>query len=201
MVSKNVLYSKNNLFKYFIGYNDNDIIRPLFVKLPQTTSYINKFKDKKTKITTTTSLMIKDKQLFKNYNKIWEKIESLMRKKFDSKPFYGNDDNNYIKTKVKTFKDSIITNFRYKKVPGEKIPYKCLSIIVLDSVIKADNRYYPQTCLEECVYKQQKQKQQKQKNYITEELKSDSDSNNESESEPDSDSNNESESDSDSNDD
>ena len=54
LVSKKVSYSKNNSFKYFIGYNDNDIIRPLFVKLPQTTSYINKFKDKKTKITTTT---------------------------------------------------------------------------------------------------------------------------------------------------
>ena len=25
---------KNNSFKYFIGYNDNDVIRPLFVKLP-----------------------------------------------------------------------------------------------------------------------------------------------------------------------
>ena len=133
------------------------------------------------------SLIIKDKQLFKNYNKVWEKIESLMRKKFDSKPFYGNDDNNYIKTKIKTFKDSIITNFHNKKVPEEKIPYKCLSIIVLDSVIKTDNKYYPQTFLEECVYKQQKQKQQKQKNYITEELKSDSDSNNESESDSDSD--------------
>ena len=95
MVSKKVSYSKNNSFKYFIGYNDNDIIRPLFVKLPQTTSYINKFKDKKTKITTTTmSLMVKDKRLFKNYNKICEKIESLIGKIFDSKLFYGNDDNN-----------------------------------------------------------------------------------------------------------
>ena len=131
LVSKKVSYSKNNSFKYFIGYNDNDIIRPLFVKLPQTTSYINKFKDKKTKITTTTmSLMVKDKQLFKNYNKIWEKIESLMRKKIDSKLFYGNDDNKYIKTKIKTFKDSIITNFHNKKVPEEKI-YKFLSIILL----------------------------------------------------------------------
>ena len=125
-------YGKNNSFKYFIGYNYNDIIRPLFVKLPQTTSYIDKFKDKKTKITTTTtmSLMVKDKQLFKNYNKIWEKIESLMRKKIDSKLFYGNDDNKYIKTKIKTFKDSIITNFHNKKVPEEKI-YKFLSIILL----------------------------------------------------------------------
>ena len=71
MVSKKVSYGKNNSFKYFIGYNDNDIIRPLFVKLPQMTSYINRFKDKKTKITATTmSLIVKDKQLFKNYNKI-----------------------------------------------------------------------------------------------------------------------------------
>ena len=108
---------------------------------------------------------------------------------------------NTLKQKEKTFlRKSIITSFHNKKVPKEKMPHKCLSIIVLDSVIKTDNnKYYPQTFLEECVYKQQKQKQQK--NYITEELKSDSDSNNESEPESDSDSNNESESDSDSNDD
>ena len=71
LVSKKVSYSKNNSFKYFIGYNDNDIIRPLLVKLPQTTSYINKFNDKKTKITTTAMyLIVKDKQFFKNCNKI-----------------------------------------------------------------------------------------------------------------------------------
>ena len=88
LVSKKVSYSKNNSFKYFIGYNDNDIIRPLFVKLPQTTSYINKFKDKKTKITTTTmSLMVKGKQLFKNPNKIWEKIEILVKKKLIANTF------------------------------------------------------------------------------------------------------------------
>ena len=54
-------------------------------------------------------------------------------------------------------------------------------IIALDFVIKIENnKYYPQTFLEECVYEQQKQKQQK--NYTTEEeLESDSDSNNESE--------------------
>ena len=95
------------------------------------TSYINKFRDEKKQKQKTMSLMVKDKQLFKNYNKIWEKIESLMRKKFDSKLFYGNDDNKYIKTNIKTFKDSIITNFHNKKVPEEKIPYKCLSIILL----------------------------------------------------------------------
>ena len=46
-VSKKEQYSKNNSFKYFIGYNDNDIIGTLFVKRPQMTSYISEFKDKK----------------------------------------------------------------------------------------------------------------------------------------------------------
>ena len=144
------------------------------------------------------SPMVKDKQLLKNYNKIWEKIKSLMRKKFDGKLFNGNNDNKYIKTRIKTFKNTIITNFHNKKVPEEKIPYKCLSIILLYSVIKTDNKYYRQTFLEECVYKHQKQKQKQQNNYITEGLKSDSDSNNESESESELES--ESESNSDSND-
>ena len=103
LVAKKVSYGKNNSFKHLIGYNDN-VTRPLFVKLPQTTSYINKFKDKKTKITTTMSLMVKDKQLFKNYNKIWKKIESLMRKKIDSKLFYGNDDNKYILIMMNKFR-------------------------------------------------------------------------------------------------
>ena len=49
---------------------------------------------------------------------------------------------------------------------------------MLNSVIKTDNKYSPQTFLEECVYKQARQLKQKQeKYYITEELKSDSDSN------------------------
>ena len=41
------------------------------------------------------SRMVKDKQLLKNYNKIWEKIERLMGINFDNKHFYGNDDNKY----------------------------------------------------------------------------------------------------------
>ena len=46
---------------------------------------------------------------------------------FDSKPFYGNDGNKYIKTKTKIFKDRVITYFYNEKVPKENVPYKCLS--------------------------------------------------------------------------
>ena len=97
---------------------------------------------------------------FKKAIKYGEKTEGLIGENFDSKPFYNsNDHNKYIKTKIKTFKDSIFTNFHNKKVPEEKIPYKCLSIIILDSVIKSDKKYCPERYLEESKYKQQKQKQ------------------------------------------
>ena len=110
LVSKNETYDKYNSFKYFIGYNDNDVIRPLYLFISQTTGYINKFD--KNKITM--SLMIKDIQLLKNYNKIWKKIEKLMKIDFNTKTTYGDDDK-YIKTKIKTYKDNITTNFYNKK--------------------------------------------------------------------------------------
>ena len=69
----------------------------------------------------------------------------------------------------------------------EKGPCKCLSIIMLDSVIKANKKYYPQTFLEECKYVQEKIKTE---NYIDEDLEtseSDSNSNDETESDIDND--------------
>ena len=111
LVSKKEQYGKHNSFKYFIGYNDNDVIRPLYLFISQTTGYINKFE--KNKITM--SLMVKDKQLLENYNKIWKKIERLMSIDFESKTTYGDDDDKYIKTKIKTYKDNINTNL-YNKI-------------------------------------------------------------------------------------
>ena len=69
LVSKKEQYGKYNSSKYFIGYNDNDVIRPLYLFISQTTGYINKFD--KNKITM--SLIIKDIQLLKNYNRLWKK--------------------------------------------------------------------------------------------------------------------------------
>ena len=59
-----------------------------------------------------------------------------MRIDFESKPVYGDDDK-YIKAKIKLYADNMITNFHNKKMPKEKAPCKCLSIVMLDSVIKA----------------------------------------------------------------
>ena len=40
-------------------------------------------------------------------------------------------------TLKKTYDDSVITNFQDEKLPKGKVPCKFLSIIMLDSVIKA----------------------------------------------------------------
>ena len=179
LVSKKEQYGTKNSHKYFIGYNDNDNIRPLCIRLPQMTGYARKFDEN-----ATMSFIVKDKQLLKKYTKIWETIEGLMKINFESKPVYGDDDK-YLKTKIKTYAGSIITNFHNKKMPKEKAPCKCLSIIMIDSVIKANKKYYPQALLEECKYIQEKTKIE---NYINEDLEdseSDDSSNDETESDND----------------
>ena len=104
---------------------------------------------------------------------------------FESKATYG-DDNNYIYTKIKIYNDSIITNFydktRFKEVPEENVPHKCLSIIILDSVPYAYEKYHPQIFSEECKYMKENIKT---KNYTDMELESKSDSDSDSDTDSD----------------
>ena len=58
LVSKKEPYGEKNLFKYFIGYNDNDVIRPLCVRLPQMSGYARKFNEN-----ATIFFIVKDKEL------------------------------------------------------------------------------------------------------------------------------------------
>ena len=102
------------------------------------TGYVRKFD-----VNSTMSFKANDKQLLKNYNKIWERVKKLLKIEFESKPVYSDDDNKYIKTKIKIYAGSMITNFHNKKLPKEKVPCKCLSVVMLDSVIKANKKYYP----------------------------------------------------------
>ena len=113
LVSKKEPYGTKNALKYFIGYND-DVIRPLFVRLPQMRGFSKKFDEN-----AIMSFRVNNKQLLKNYNKIWENVEKLMRIDFQSKPVYGDDDK-YIKTNIKIYAGSKITNFITKKYLKKK---------------------------------------------------------------------------------
>ena len=128
LVSKRESYGAEKLLKYFIGYNDDDFIRPLCIKLPQMIDYVKHFDSNKTM-----SLKVCDNKLLKKYNKIWKKISNLMNIEFNSEPVYGDNDK-YIKTKTKMYEDRVNTYFQGKKVPKENASYNCISLIALDSV-------------------------------------------------------------------
>ena len=45
-----------------------------------------------------------------------------------------------------------------QKIPKENASNKCLSLVMLDSVVRVSKNYYPQTLLEECKYEIKKTK-------------------------------------------
>ena len=70
LVSKKESYGNKNSFKYFIGYNDNDIIRSLCILLPQMRGYAGKFDGN-----ATMSFVVKDKQPLKNVLKYGKQLK------------------------------------------------------------------------------------------------------------------------------
>ena len=110
---------KKNSLKYFIGYNGDNVIRPLCIKIPQMVGYVKCFDGNKTM-----SFKVIDNKLLKKYTKIWERVSNLMNIKFDSEPVYGDNDK-YTKTKIKLYGDKINKYFRGKKMP-KYASYECI---------------------------------------------------------------------------
>ena len=93
-ISKKEPYGKKSSFKYFLGYNDDDFIRPLYIKLPQMIGYVKHFDSNKTM-----SFKVNNNRLLRKYTIIWGKVSILVNIEFDSEPVYGDNDN-YIKAKI-----------------------------------------------------------------------------------------------------
>ena len=92
-------------FKYFIGYKEGEIVKPLCIILPQMTGYIKYFENGGKNM----SFVIKDDDVLDKYNEIWDKIKETLSIKFHSRPVY---DEKYIKAKVREFSGVIKTLFR-----------------------------------------------------------------------------------------
>ena len=56
-----------------------------------------------------------------------EKSWKLLKTEFGSELVYSDDDDKYIKTKIKIYDGGMITNFQSKKLPKEKAPCKCFT--------------------------------------------------------------------------
>ena len=155
-LSKIVVSSKWKLnditYKYFCGYLNNNVIKPLCIILPQMNGYIKYFDDGGKNM----SFVTDDEKVYEKYDEIWNVVKGLLKLKFTVSPIRNDK---YMLTKLKIFKKKNITTFNNNNiVPMEKNHYICIPVIDIDSVLKINKSVYPQAYLEECKYKLKKRK-------------------------------------------
>ena len=61
-------------------------------------------------------------------------------------------------SRVKTFKDKVITKFTENEIPKENTHYSCIAAICIDSVIKLEKENYPQVYLVQFKFRLKKKK-------------------------------------------
>ena len=139
-------------YKYFCGYLNNDVIKPLCVILLQMNEYIKYFDDGGKNM----SFVTDDEKVYEKYDEIWNVVKGLLKLKFTSNPIR---DDKHILAKLKIFRKKNLTTFNNNNIiPIEKNNYIFIPAIDIDSVLKIDKKAYPQAYLEECKYKLKKRK-------------------------------------------
>ena len=176
VVSEKFNYNED-CFKYFIGYQKGEIVRPLCIILPQMSGYIKYFKYGGQNM----PFLIKDDKVLEKYEQIWDVIKNKLKIKSHSLPVYNKK---HLKTKLREYDGVIKTNFLGNGMPKENMHYTCIACITIDSVMRMEKKNYPQVYLEECKYKIKKIQMS---TFITTELVSYSDDYSDSESDDDSD--------------
>ena len=119
--------------KYFIGYLEGGIVKPLCIILPQMSGYIKYFENGGKNM----SFLIKDDEVWDKYDKIWDVIKDKLGINFHSEPVY---EYRYLKAKVREFDGVIKANFWGNDMPKENMHYTCIAGITIDSVLKIDKK-------------------------------------------------------------
>ena len=70
-------------YKHFVGYQEGEIVKPLYIILPQMNGYIKYFESGKNM-----SFLIKNDEVCEKYDEIWNVIENKLGIKFHSEPIY-----------------------------------------------------------------------------------------------------------------
>ena len=123
----------NEDFKYFTGYQEDEIVKPLCIILPQMNGYIKYFKTGGKNM----SFLIKEDEVWKKYKQIWDVIKNKLGIQFHSEPVY---DKTYIKAEVREFDGKIKTNFLGNDAPKQNMHYTCIACITIDSVMRIDKK-------------------------------------------------------------
>ena len=104
----------NECFMYFLGYQEDEIVKPLCIILPQMSGYIKHFENGAKNM----SFLIKDEEVGEQYEQIWGVIKNELGIKFHSKPIY---ENKYLKTEVREYDGAIKTNILDIGIPKENM--------------------------------------------------------------------------------
>ena len=112
-----------------MGYKngDGENFKPLYIILPQISGFFKYFENNNNN----KNVILADDDAILKYNKILTKNCA----EFDSQPDY---DKKYIKTRLKTFEDKVITTFTDNEIPKENTHYLCIAAICVDCVIKLE---------------------------------------------------------------
>ena len=102
----------NEDFKYFIGYQEGKVVKPLCIILPQMSGSIKYFENGSKSM----SILIKDDEVQEKDKQIWDVIKNKPGIKFHSLPAY---DEKYLKTKVREF-DDMIKNKLFRQCHAER---------------------------------------------------------------------------------
>ena len=123
-------------FKYFCGYLNNDVIKPLCVILPQMNGYIKYFDDGGKNM----SFVTDDEKVYEKYDEICNVVKGLLKLKFGASPIRNDK---YILAKLKIFRKKNLTTFNNNIIPTEKNYYICIPAIDIDSVLKIEKKSVP----------------------------------------------------------
>ena len=117
-------FNHNDGYKYFIGYQKGEIVKPLCIILPQMSGYIKYFRNGGKNM----SFLIKDDEVCEKYKQVWDVIKNKLGIKFHSEPIY---DQKYLKAKVREL-DGVIKTDLGHDIPKEKMYYTCIASITID---------------------------------------------------------------------
>ena len=81
--------------------------------------------------------VFEDDDLLEKYNNVWNKISNSINKELDSEPIYNKK---FLKTKIRSYGDEA-RNFHVKETPQVGSNNTCLTVILIDFVLKKDQNY------------------------------------------------------------
>ena len=139
----------NEGFKYFIGYLEGKIVKPLCIILPQMSGYIKYFENGGKNL----SFLLKMIKVWDKYDQIWDVIKDKLRIRFHSEPVY---EYKYLKAKIREFDCVVKTNFLGNDIPKENMNYTCIACITIHSLLRIDEKNHSQVYLEQCKYRAKK---------------------------------------------